>query len=152
MAYPVVAECWSIFESALMRQARGLVEDIARHQGSDKKELWTKIYPTIKIGLIDIEIPEQPLCSHFCQRDGSAILERCRAPCLLGFECCPTHLTPSSSSHTIPAEEKEEVERFFDHEGTTYFIDSHANVRDKAGIIRGIIEDDVFFVFKLDSQ
>lgn len=127
-----------------MLQARVLVEDIAKHQGSDKKELWAKIRPTIKVDLIDLEVPEQPLCSEFCQRDGSAILERCRAPCLLGFERCPSH---STSTLLTTASHVEEVERFLDHEGNTYFVDTQNNVRDKTGILRGIVEDDVFYAF-----
>lgn len=143
MPYTVVAECWSIFESALMVQARKLVEELAKDQGSDVKELWAKIRPTIKVDLIDVEVPEQPLCSEFCQRDGSAILERCRAPCLLGFERCPSH----STSRPATSVSAEEVERFLDYEGNTYFLDMHNNVRDKTGIIRGIVEDDVFYAF-----
>jgi len=127
-----------------MLQARVLVEDIAKHQGSDKKELWAKIRPTIKVDLIDLEVPEQPLCSEFCQRDGSAILERCRAPCLLGFERCPSH---STSTLATTAPHVEEVERFLDHEGNTYFVDTQNNVRDKTGILRGIVEDHVFYAF-----
>lgn len=125
-----------------MVQARKLVEDIAKDQGSDVKELWAKIRPTIKVDLIDVEVPEQPLCTEFCQRDGSAILERCRAPCLLGFERCPSH-----SNSTTTSVSAEEVERFLDYEGNTYFLDMHNNVRDKTGIIRGIVEDDVFYAF-----
>ena len=143
MPYTVVAECWSIFESALMVQARKLVEDIAKDQGSDAKELWAKIRPTTKVGLIEAELPEQPLCSEFCRRDGSAILERCRAPCLLGFERCPSHIGSVSQIN----EHKEEVERFLDCQGNTYFVDTQNNVRDNSGIIRGIVEDDVFFTF-----
>jgi hypothetical protein len=148
MPYNVVAECWSIFESALMVQARKLVDDIAKEQGSDKKELWAKIYPRTKVDLIDVELPEQPLCSDLCHRDGSAILERCRAPCLLGFERCPSHLgSVSREGVQGDKEQPEEVERILDHEGTTYFVDTKNNVRDKTGIIQGIVEDDVFYAF-----
>ena len=146
MPYTVVAECWSIFESALMVQAHKLVKDIAKDQGSDVKELWAKIRPTTKVNLIDIELPEQPLCTEFCHRDGSAVLERCRAPCLLGFERCPSHLG-SVSPEGDKDKEAEEVERFLDHEGATYFVDKDNNVRDKTGIIQGVVEDDVFYAF-----
>lgn len=148
MPYTVVAECWSIVESALMLQARSLVEDLAKHQGSDAKELWAKIRPTIKLDLVYAELPEEPLCIAECRRDGSVILERCRAPCLLGFECCPSHIGSTSTvTSTSTTSELKEVERFFDHEGNTYFVDIHKNVVDKSGIIRGIVEDDVFYAF-----
>lgn len=145
MSYTVVAECWSIFETSLMMQARKLVEDIAKHQKADAKDLWAKIRPTIKVSLLDMELPEQVLCNDICTRDGSSVLERCRAPCLLGFEHCPAHIAaPSAQEETYSA-----VDRVLDHEGTTYFVDGEGVARDKGGAVRGMVEDDVLYVFEL---
>ena len=139
MSYTVVAECWSIFESALLVQARKLVEDIAKHQQSDPKDLWAKIRPTIKLGLIDMEVPEQPLCVDTCKREGSAILERCRAPCLIGFDHCPTHIARPTHEESA----YEAVKRILNHEGVVYFVDTKGVARDKSGLAKGIVRDGI---------
>ena len=144
MSYPVVAECWAIFETALMNQARTLVEDIARHQGVESKTLWSKVRPNIKIPLLDIDVPEQPLCVYSLERESSVVLERCRAPCLIGFERCPLHM------QSRPCDKKDltEVDRIVDLDGVSYFVDAKFVVRDATGKVKGIIEDDVFYLLE----
>lgn len=140
MSYPVVAECWAIFEASLMNQARALVEDIAKHQGVESKALWAKVRPTIKIPVLEIDVPEQPLCIYSIERENSVVLERCRAPCLIGFERCPLHMNSS------PCDTKgEEVDRIIDVDGVSYFVDAKCVARDAAGTVRGIVEEDVFY-------
>ena len=39
MSYPVVAECWNIFEACILVQARKLVDDIAKHHNTSLDEL-----------------------------------------------------------------------------------------------------------------
>jgi hypothetical protein len=144
MSYPVVAECWTIFESSLLSQARALVEDIAKHQGVEWKPLWAKVRPTIKIPLLEMNIPEQPLCIHSIQREDSVVLERCRAPCLIGFERCPLHMESKSKMNE---QIEKEVDRIIDVEGNSYFVDAKLVVRDASGKVKGIVEDDVFYRF-----
>lgn len=140
MSYPVVAECWAIFEASLMNQARALVEDIAKHQGVESKGLWAKVRPTIKIPVLEIDVPEQPLCIYSIERENSIVLERCRAPCLIGFERCPLHM------NSRPCETKrEEVDRIIDIDGVSYFVDAKSVVRDASGSVQGVVEDDVFY-------
>ena len=146
MSFPVVGECWSIFESALLLQARRLVEDIAKHQKADVKALWAKVRPTIQVGLLDIDIPEEPLCSHLIKGGDSisSILERCRCPCLIGFKKCPTHISQEEESMV---EQHIHVDRVIDYEGLIYFVDAFNIARDRLGVVKGIIEDDVLYVF-----
>ena len=146
MSFPVVAECWSIFESALLLQARRLVEDIAKHQKADVKALWAKVRPTIQIGLLDVDIPEEPLCRHLINQTDSisSVLERCRSPCLLGFKKCPTHI---SQEEEAIVEQHLSVDRAIDYEGSVYFVDASHIARDRLGVAKGIIEDDVLYVF-----
>jgi hypothetical protein len=122
------------------------VEDIAKHQRSDSKELWAKIRPTIKVGLVEMELPEQVLCKDICRRDGSAILERCRAPCLLGFEHCPAHIAQPTQEESgyIP------VKRVLDHEGIVYFVDGKGEARSKDGFSEGIVEDGILRRFEYE--
>jgi len=143
MSYPVVAECWSILESALLLQARKLVEEIASHQKADPKALWAKVKPTIKIPLLDVDIPEQPLCTVSVERENSVVYERCRAPCLLGFDKCTAHL----SSVPTHSEEYPMVDRIMDHEGIVYFVDAQSIARDSSGAVKGMVEDGVLYVF-----
>jgi len=148
--YPVVAEIWTLFESTLQIQAKRLVEDIAKHQNSDPKELWKKIKPQIRIGLIDTELPD-PLpttCSHpsgTCE--GGAIRLRCRAPCSLGFDACPRHVgipkPTSSGNYSLPA-----VDRVLDSSGQAYFVDNKGIAHDKNGKPRGYVLDSVITLFE----
>jgi hypothetical protein len=69
-------------------------KDIAKKQGADSKELWGLVKPQIRIGLLDIEIPEDipTYCSHMKgHAEHGAVRMRCRAPCVLGFPACPDH-------------------------------------------------------------
>jgi len=142
MSYPVVAECWNIFEASILIQARKLVDDLAKHQGAEPKELWAKVRPTIKIPLIDFDIPEQPLCTLSLQKEDSCILERCNAPCLIGFERCQKHMQSVSTRLDC-----ERVDRITDEDGTPYFLDAQSVVRNSAGIPKGLLEDGVVFLF-----
>jgi len=144
MSYPVVAECWSILESALLIQARKLVDDIAKHQKADAKTLWAKVKPTIKIPLLDIDLPEQTSCIHLVERVNSPIYQRCRAPCLLGFNECSLHL--KSPLTEMPGYIT--VDRILDYEGVAYFVDETSVARDSTGVVRGIVEDDSLFLFE----
>jgi hypothetical protein len=148
MSYPVNAECWTLFEAALMSQARILVEDIAKHQRSDPKSLWAKIRPVLKIPVIEVDVPEKTLCSRSVERDNSRMIERCRAPCLLGFDECPTHLEEcldrqtEDSTVTIPT-----IDEIVDRDGNTYFTDGSV-VRDASGTVKGWLEEDVVYFFE----
>ena len=142
--YPVVAEIWTLFESSLLTQARRLAEDIAKRQGKDPKELWALIKPQVKINLLDAEIGEPQLCKHFLGNRDGAIELRCRAPCSLGFDACPTHIhTPliTESKHPLVTSVKSAT-------GQTYYKDDKNLVRDKNGKIHGIVENDVLYLFE----
>ena len=95
MSYPVVGEIWSALESTLLIQGKCLVEDIAKHYNSDPKTLWAKIKPQIKIEILDVELSEPSLCSHFAGNTDGAIHLRCRSPCLIGFDACSRHINIS---------------------------------------------------------
>lgn len=142
MSYPVVAECWNLFESALNIQARKLVEDIAKHQRADPKELWAKVRPSIKIPLLDVDIPDEPFC-HYSVPANSIVIELCRAPCLLGFDRCPQHL----SLHDSDTKTYEQVYRVKDTEGTTYFVGEDGLARDLLGVVKGMVEGGELFLF-----
>jgi len=142
MSYPVVAECWNLFESALIVQARKLVEDIAAHHRTDAKALWAKVRPTIKIPLLDVDIPEQPSCIYSISGN-SLVIELCRAPCLLGYDRCPQHISLNNSDTQV----YEEVYRIKDTEGTTYFVGRDGLARDTMGVVKGMIELDELFLF-----
>lgn len=144
MSYPVVAECWTIFESALLVQARKLVDDIAKHQKTDAKTLWAKVKPTIRIPLLDVDLPDQSLCIHVVQRDCSPIYQRCRAPCLIGFNECTQHI--NSSVTEMPGYQS--VDRIVDYEGVAYFVDESSVARDSQGVAKGMVENDTLFLFE----
>lgn len=130
-----------------MAQARILVEDIAKHQRSDPKSLWAKIRPTLKIPIIEADIPEKTLCSRTIERDNSRIIERCRAPCLLGFEECPTHLDCQSEASPISDALIPRIDEIVDREGNKYFTDASSVVRDASGAVKGWLEEDVVYLF-----
>lgn len=144
MAYPVVAEIWSTFEANLLTQAKRLTEDIAKSYGKDPKELWSQIKGQVKIGLVDIDFDEPRLCSHLLNNREGAVRLRCRAPCTLGFDACTHHI------HSIHKEETkyQEVTAIKDFTGQTYYVDSAHIARDKNGKPKGIVENDVLYVFE----
>ena len=147
--YPVVAEIWTVFEASLQIQAKRLVEDIAKHQNSDPKELWKKIKPQLRIGLVDIELPEslQTTCSHSSGTcEGGAIRLRCRAPCVLGFDACPRHV---NTARTVSSSMNYQlVDRVIDSSGQNYFVDKNNIARDKNGKPRGYVLDSVITLFE----
>jgi hypothetical protein len=128
----------------MMPQAQKLVYDIARHQGADPKTLWSLVKGQINIPLIDCDIPEKPLCIHSIERSGSRVVERCRAPCLAGFERCPMHL----SAHVSDINKYTPVDRVVDFEGRAYFVDDKSIARDSSGCTKGIIQDGVLYLFE----
>jgi hypothetical protein len=141
--YPIVAEIWTIFEATLMVQAKRLVEDIAQHQGRDSKELWALIKPKVKIPLFDTDFPEPTLCSHIIGSQGTAIIQRCRSPCLLGFGTCADH----SHSPKVPTSTLESVDSIKDMDGQMYYVDNKGLARDKQGKPKGIVKEDVLYLF-----
>ncbi len=144
--YPIVAEIWTIFEATLMVQAKRLVEEIAQHQGRDSKDLWALIKPKVKIPLFDTEFPEPTLCPHIIGSQGSAIVQRCRNPCLLGFGTCSDH---SHSSKVIThTSTLESVDCIKDMDGQTYYVDGKGLARDKQGKPKGIVKEDVLYLFE----
>jgi hypothetical protein len=152
MQYPVIAEIWSLFEGTLSLQAKRLVEDIAKHEGADSKELWAKIRPQIRVGLLDYELPEDgPVtCSHasgMCE--GGAIYLRCRAPCMIGFDACPRH---TGTPRTEPRGSHEIVHRKLDYEGVPYFIDKNGVAHDKNGRPKGHVKEDVLYLFEVVTK
>lgn len=147
MSLPVVAEFWTTFEAILSVQAKKLVEDIAKHQRADPKELWAKVRPQIKIKLVDIEIPDElpTQCPHLATTSEGAIRARCRAPCLLGAATCPQHIQQTLQS---PAADRVQVRRVIDWHGVAYFVDPDGVARDRNGCARGCVEDDTLMLFE----
>jgi len=146
MQYPVVTEVWSIFEQTLMVAAKKLTEDISKHQGVDSKELWSNVKSQIKIGLFDIDVPETPItCRYMIEKGVGIIHERCRSPCLLGFSACPKHIhTPDNEVNIdLPL-----VKRIIDVKNIQYYVDEHGVAMDAQGMAKGILEDDVLYLFK----
>jgi len=149
-AYPVVAEIWSTFEATMMVQAKKLVEDIAAHQGRDSKELWSQIKKQIRIPLAEAEV-EPTLCSHSIGSQSTAVLQLCRAPCLLGFDTCPRHANMAKASHSDDELKAEAVEAIKDMDGQTYYVDSKKIARDKYGKPKGIVKEDILYLFQTPS-
>ena len=147
MNFPVVAEAWNAFETALQMQAKRLVEDIAKHQNSDFKPLWAKVKPQIRVGLLDVELPD-PLptqCNHPSNtNDGGAIKTRCRAPCLLGYDACPKHY----GTQMPPESDLPKVDRILDCTGQIYFVDPDGVARDRNGRAKGIVLEGVLSLFE----
>ncbi len=145
--YPVVAEIWSQLEATLLGQARKLAEDIAKRQGAEPKELWAKLKPMIRIGLLDVELPEPlpTLCTHPLGSPDGAIYTRCRAPCVLGFDACATHIHKPQSS--VQQEAIPTVKRVLDYQGNTYFVHENSVAYDKTGTPRGIVKEDALCLF-----
>ena len=152
-SYAVVGEIWSAFEGTLQVQAKRLVEDIAKFQNVDPKVLWAKIRPQIKVGILDVELDDElpTTCSHASAScDGGAIKTRCRAPCLLGFDACPRHV--NTPKQTTPSNTYPMVDRILDYQGHTYYVDSHKVARDRNGRPRGVVEDNVLYLFEVSTQ
>ena len=151
--YPIVAEIWTIFEATLMVQAKRLVEEIAQHQGRDSKDLWALIKPKVKVPLFDTEFPEPTLCPHIIGSQGSAIIQRCRHPCLLGFGTCGEHShSTKQTTHSIHTTHTtrvlESVDCVKDMDGQAYYVDSKGLARDKQGKPKGIVKEDVLYLFE----
>jgi hypothetical protein len=144
--YPIVAEIWSTFEATLMVQAKRLVEDIAAHQGRDSKELWSHIKKQVRIPLFDTEFPEPTLCSHIIGSQGTAVIQRCHSPCLLGFGTCPEHASFKRQA-TLP-DTLDPVDSIKDIDGITYYRDSAGIARDKQGKPKGIVKEGVLYLFR----
>ena len=149
--FPVIAEIWTLFEATLQNQAKKLVDDLAKANGRDPKELWAKVKPQLRVGLLDIELPEELPCS--CPYPSSttdgAVRLRCRAPCLLGFPACPNHINkPLPTSLTqLP-----EVDRILDFENKTYYVCEKGIARDKNGKPKGIVKEDVLWLFEKEEE
>ena len=143
MSYPVVAEMWTLLEGTLQTQAKRLVEDIAKHQKADPKALWAKIKSQVRIGLLDVDVPESCSCTYPLGNTDTAVRLRCRAPCLLGFQACQKHI-----GLTAAASQNETADRVFDHEGNIYFVDGQGIARDKNASAKGYLEEGVLYVFE----
>lgn len=149
MSFPVVADIWNTFEGAIKAQAKKLVEDIAKFQGVDHKELWDKVRPMIKVGLMDAELPETGLCPAPLGSVEGAIRQRCRAPCLIGFSACPSHINSKISS--TPGDYKQ-VRRIFglrENEKVAFYIDKDGNALDVNGEIQGRVKDDILYLYEV---
>lgn len=153
MDYPVVAEIWSLFEATLLTQAKRLVEDISKHEGRDSKELWSLIKPQIRIKLFETDIDEPKFCTFPLGNREGVVSIRCRAPCVLGFDACHMHsqvqVTSLSPSPSPTANDSlEEVKSVKDSSGITYYVDSKSVARDINGKAKGVVEDDVLYLFE----
>jgi hypothetical protein len=140
--FPIVGEIWLNLQTILSTNAKRLVDDIARKQGVDSKELWANIKPQIRIGLLDIEVPEDApqFCSHLKgYSEHGAVRMRCRAPCILGFTSCAEHAGKPDSSISV---EMPTVKRIFDIGNKAYFVDVHGIARDRNGIPKGTVSSD----------
>jgi hypothetical protein len=142
--FPIALEMWQNLEITLMNQAKKLVEDIAKKQGVDSKELLTKVKSQIRIGLLDIEVPDDNIsfCSHMVPFSTGAIKMRCRSPCLLGFSSCPEHAGKPDSGNLNENISFPPVTRIFDLDNKHYFVDSYGIARDRNGRAKGIVSTD----------
>lgn len=150
MNYPVVGEIWKIFEQTLLISAKKLSDDIAKHQGGDSKVLWNEIKKQIKIGIIDIDIPDTPTsCPCMAKEVKGVIYERCRVPCLLGYAACPDHMSGGHQTHThqTHTHQTSQVKRVMDFKGVHYFIDKHGIAMDTYGTPKGVVEEEVLYLF-----
>jgi hypothetical protein len=146
MSYPVIAEIYSTFEGILMANAKRLVDDVAHKQGANASELWKIVKEKVKIGLMDVELPD-PLptyCSYPCTHSDGAIKTRCRAPCMLGFEACPEHI----NKHTSYTTNEATVDRIYDHEGIVYFVNEEGIALDRNGRPKGTVRNNVLYLFQ----
>ena len=152
MNYPVVGEIWKIFEQTLLISAKKLSDDIAKHQGGDSKVLWNEIKKQIKIGIMDIDLPDTPTsCPCMAKEVKGVIYERCRVPCLLGYSVCPDHMSggrpaPNTNPNASPTP-NQPVKRVMDFKGVHYFIDKHGIAMDTYGTPKGVVEEEVLYLF-----
>jgi len=144
--YPVVSEIWSVFEGTLQNHARKLVNDIAKKQGADPLELWKKIKPILRIGLLDIDIPDITHCPFPSAESEGAIKLRCRKPCLAGFSTCAAHAAIGTTAKTS-TQTYISVDRITDMSGKIYFLDSNI-ARDINGKPKGIVQEGVLYLFE----
>jgi hypothetical protein len=152
-SYPVVAEIWSSFEAAMMVQARRLAEDIAKKEGKDPKELWNLVKAQTRITLADIEFPEPTLCSYPIGLSNSAIYQRCKTPCVLGFSSCYSHAgLPVVPSVPASAVQTESVDPIKDCYGNVYYLDTKGIARDKNGKAKGCVKDGVLNIYTPRSK
>jgi hypothetical protein len=151
----VNSEVWSTFEAVLLVNAKRLVEDIAKKQGSDFKQLWAIIKPQIKISLCDIDLDDtQPIfCSFPLAFNDGAVKTRCRAPCLLGYSACPEHIQKpipvTSDKDSYP-----KVDRIFDSENHAFYTTTEQDeiiAKDKNGKNKGVVIDGVFYAIELET-
>ena len=142
--YPVVGEIYSVFEATMMIQAKRLVEDIAKHQGRDAKELWSQIKKQTRVKLFDTEFPEPTLCPFPIGSNGTAVFQRCRQPCLLGFGTCTEH---ASLTYKKDTSVNEAVDTIKDMDGNVYYLDAKSIARDRLGKPKGIVKEDVLYLF-----
>ena len=142
--YPVVGEIFSIFEAIMMVQAELLVKDIAKHQGRDHKELWSQIKKQVRTPLFDTEFPEPTLCPFPIGSNGTAVFQRCRQPCLLGFGTCTEHASLTYKKDTSIIES---VDTIKDIDGNVYYLDKKSIARDRLGKPKGIVKEDVLYLF-----
>ncbi len=152
-SYPVNAEIYSLLETVLLTQSKKLVEDIAKFQKSDSKDLWAQIRPQIRIGLVELNPEEEPplYCSAFAGNVEGAIRQRCRAPCLIGFSACPKHVNMPSRTDK-PSTPLTQVQRFLDTaDNTAYFKTPKGDLIDKNGVKRGYYDtkQDTYYVFEV---
>ena len=146
MSYPLIAEIYSTFEAILMANAKRLCDDIAHKQGANQAELWKIIKEKVKVGLMDIDLPD-PLptyCSYPLIHSEGAIKVRCRAPCMLGFEACPDHINKNQPH--IDSNQAS-VKRVYDVEGHTYFVSDDGIAMDRNGRPQGTIRENVLYLF-----
>jgi hypothetical protein len=151
MNYPVVGEIWKIFEQTLLISAKKLSDDIAKHQGGDSKLLWNEIKKQIKIGIMDIDIPDTPTsCPCMAKEVKGVVYERCRVPCLLGYAACTDHMSGGNSTRDPTCNQPSQpnqVKRVMDFKGVHYFIDKHGIAMDTYGIPKGVVEEEVLYLF-----
>ena len=162
--FPVIGEIWMSFQAILQINAKRLCEDIAKQQGKPPKELWNKVKQVIQVPIIDeVRIPEFPaLCPYATSSSlfGTAVQERCRRPCVIGFGFCANHVGKPCSSvsqsqspltrgpGSCSQSPLTQVKRILDMDGNSFFQREDGIVIDKIGRIRGTVsEDGVLMLF-----
>jgi hypothetical protein len=153
MSAVVNSEIWSTFEAVLLVNAKRLVEEIAKKQGADPKQLWAILKPQIKISLCDIDLDDtQPVfCSYPTSYYDGAVKTRCRAPCLLGYSACPEHI-----QKPIPViqDNVPKVDRIYDSENHPFYTITEQDeliAKDKNGKNKGVVIDGVFYAIELET-
>ena len=142
MPFPIINELWQSFHTVLQTQAKRLVDDIAKENHADPKELWRLVSATLTTPLVDADLPD-PLpvtCPALLPRMEGAIRVRCRAPCVIGFSTCAQHTVPTTEPTDLPP-----VRRFIDTTGAVYFIDE-TTVYDINGEPKGFVKEGEVFL------